>query len=170
MIARQRSGQRLLVDDLAARDVDEHAARLHQSETIGVEKAVRLGRPLAADDDKIAVRQKPVELCGAAELAEPGRKLLARLRMTAGAHYPHAERGAESADITPDATGADDTHGLAFNQKGPVGAVIEGARATIDDSVVQEFGEIENAGYGILRHRERAAHAARGRHRNIAAP
>jgi MFS family permease len=61
VIALQRVEKGILVDDLATGDVDQHAALLHRGKTGLVEQAHRLRRPLAADHDKIAVRQQPVE-------------------------------------------------------------------------------------------------------------
>jgi len=113
-IALQRVGERILVDDLAAGDVDEHTARLHCGKAGFVEEPGRLRRPLATDHHDIAFRQKPIEIAGAAELAEPRRQRFARVRLAAGADDPHAERGAEPADLEPDPAGADDTRGLAF--------------------------------------------------------
>src|SRR6202040_4126893 len=57
VIALQRVEKGILVDDLATGDVDQHAAVLHRGKTGMVEQAHRLRRPLAADHDKIAVRQ-----------------------------------------------------------------------------------------------------------------
>src|SRR6266550_1275389 len=112
----ERLGERVLVDDLAARDIDQDAALFHQRETVLVEEAGRLGRPLAADRDDIGIRQEAVEIVGAAEFAEALRQWLARLRRAAaGADDPHAEGGAEPADIEPDAAGADDAGRLAFD-------------------------------------------------------
>src|SRR6516162_6696056 len=48
--------------------------------------------------------------------------------------------------------------------------MVEGTGRAIDGNAVQAFGEIQNAGDRIFRHRQRATDAARGRHRHIAAP
>src|SRR5205823_433861 len=119
-------GEIVLVDDLAAGDIDENASGFHCGKAVLVEETVGLGRPLATDRDEIAVRQKPVEIPGAADLAEPRWHGLARLRTTPGAHNPHAECRAEAADIASDTAGADNAGGLALDQQRPIGAMIEG--------------------------------------------
>src|SRR5215471_7033709 len=141
----ERVHERVLVDDLAARDIDEHTSGLHCGKTVVIEQTGRLGRPLAADDDEIALRQKSIEIVSAAELTEPGRQF-ARLGVKASADDAHPERSAEPADIPPDAAGADDADGLALHQQRPIGAVIEGAGAAIDNSTMQTPGEKQNTG------------------------
>ncbi len=54
VVAGQRVGQGLFIDDLAAGDIDQHGPRLHGGKALRVEQAGRLGRPLAADGDEIA--------------------------------------------------------------------------------------------------------------------
>ena len=117
MIAPERVSERLLVDDLAARDIDQDAAGFHQGKALGIEQPVGFRRPLTADHDKIAGGEKPVEIRRAADLGEPGRQGLARLRRAPGADDPHAEPGAEPPDILADAAGADDTDRLAIEQQ-----------------------------------------------------
>ena len=70
MIALERVGKRLLVDDLTPGNVDEHASRLHRCKAILVEETGGLRCPLAADHHEIALRQEPIEISGAAKLAE----------------------------------------------------------------------------------------------------
>src|SRR3974377_1984532 len=70
MIALERFGEGLLVDDLTPGDVDEHAPCLHRCKTFLVEETGRLRCPLAADHHEIALRQEPIEIPGAAKLAE----------------------------------------------------------------------------------------------------
>src|SRR5579883_2219884 len=72
MAARERLGQGRLVDNLAAGEVDEHAACLHAGEAVAVEQPGRLRRPLAADHDKIAFRQQAVEIPAAPIRLKPG--------------------------------------------------------------------------------------------------
>jgi len=96
-----------------------HLDRPHpwRSTTIGAGSLFathRLRRPLAADHNKIAIRREPIEIPGAAELAEPRRQGEAWLRVAAGTENPHTERGAESTDIAPDSAGAHDARSLAF--------------------------------------------------------
>src|SRR5215470_8801709 len=139
----------LLVDNLAARDIDEHAAVLHRGKTVLIEQTGRLGRPLAADDDEIALRQKSIEVVSAAELTEP-RRQFTRLGVKAGAENAHAEGGAEPAHIAPNAAGADDADGLAFHQQRPVGAVVEATRPAIDGRVMQTLREEQDCGYRVF--------------------
>src|SRR3954453_3312043 len=61
MIALERAEKSLLVDNLAPRDIDQHAAGLHRREAVLVEQAGRFRGPLTAYCDEIALRQKPVE-------------------------------------------------------------------------------------------------------------
>src|SRR3954453_17492807 len=84
----ERLGERVLVDDLAARDIDQDAALFHQGETVLVEEPGRLRRPLAADRDDIGIRQKAVEIGGAAHFAEALRQWLAPLRRGGGGGGP----------------------------------------------------------------------------------
>src|SRR5229473_2009787 len=167
----ERPGERGFVDDLAAGDVDEDAAGFHRGKPLLVEEMRRLRRPLAADHDKVALRQQQVEIGGAAEPAKPGRQWRVRLRLLAPcADDPHAEGAAEPADLEPDPAGTDDQRGLALDQERPIGAMIEGAGRPVADRAVEALGEMEEAGHRIFRHRQRVAGAARGRHRDIAAP
>jgi hypothetical protein len=114
VIAAKRIDEGFLVDDLAPDDVDEHAPRLHRGKAVDVKETGRLRRPLAADHNKIAVRQEPIQFPGATEFAEPRRQRQAWLRVAAGTKDPHTERGAESADIAPDSADAHDACSLAF--------------------------------------------------------
>src|SRR5215472_9505977 len=92
----ERVHERVLVDDLAASDIDEHASGLHGGKTVLIEQTGRLGRPLAANDDEIALWQKSIEVVSTAELTEP-RRQFTRLGVKAGAENAHAQRGAEPA-------------------------------------------------------------------------
>src|ERR1051326_7452701 len=78
MAAVERIGERDLVDDLAARYVDEDAALFHQRKALLVEEARCLRRPLAAHDDEVALRQHAVEFRGAPQFAEARRQWLPR--------------------------------------------------------------------------------------------
>src|SRR5262245_57133099 len=64
MFAGERVRERLFVDDLATRDVDQHAPGLHGSEASGIEQAVRLRGPLASDHHELAFREIGVEISG----------------------------------------------------------------------------------------------------------
>src|ERR1700692_835818 len=84
MIALERIDEGLLVDDLAPGDVDEHAPRLHRGKTVLVEETGCLPRPLTADHHEIALGQEPIEIPGAAELAESCWQGLDWVRAAAG--------------------------------------------------------------------------------------
>jgi hypothetical protein len=72
--------------------------------------------------------------------------------------------------LATDAAGADDAQGLALQQQRPIGAVVECAGRAVIQRAVQFLGEMQDTGDGIFRHRKNAAHAARCRHRDVAAP
>src|SRR5439155_23345432 len=160
MIALHRVEKGVLVDDLASGDVDEHATLLHRGKPVLVEEPGGLRRPLAADHDEIAVRQKPVECLRPADLAKALRQRRARLRLTAGADDPHAERSAQPADFAPDPAGADYADGLALYEKRPIGSMIECAVFAIDRRAVEAHREMQNASDGIFRDWQRIRHAA----------
>jgi hypothetical protein len=70
MIALERVGEGLLVDDLTPGDVDEHAPRLYRCKTVLVEETGRFRCPLAADHHEIAFRREPIKIPGTAKLAK----------------------------------------------------------------------------------------------------
>jgi hypothetical protein len=88
----------------------------------------RLRRPLAADHNKIAIRQEPIEIPGAAKLAESQWQGPAWVRVAAGAQDPHAEGGAEFTNIEPDSAGTHDARCFTLQQKRSICAMVEGAR------------------------------------------
>src|SRR3984893_18940237 len=102
MIALERIGQCLFVDDLAPGDVDEHRPRLHRRKAVLVEETGRLRRPLTADHHEIAIRQEPIEIPGAAKLAESRWQGPAWVQVAAGADDPPAVRGAGVTHLAPD--------------------------------------------------------------------
>src|SRR5260370_40023518 len=110
MIALKRVGEGLLVDDLTPGDVDEHAPRLHRSKAVLVEEMGRLRCPLAADHHEIALRQEPIEIPGAAKLAESRWQGPVWVRVAAGAADPQAQGGAQVTDSEPESTGAHAAH------------------------------------------------------------
>src|ERR1700756_4094821 len=114
MLALERIDEGLLVDDLTAGDIDEHAPTLHGCKAILVEEAGRLRCPMAADHNKIALRQEPIEIPRPAKLAESYWQRLVPVSVTARADDPHAEGGAEFTDIEPDSACAHDARSLAF--------------------------------------------------------
>src|ERR1700722_269880 len=120
MIVLKSIGQSILVDDFAARDIDQDAPRLHRREAVLVEEPGCLRRPLAADHHEVALRQKPVDRPGPGDLAEALRQGRTWLRVAAGAEDPHAKRGAQPAYFEPDPAGANHADGLALYEQWPV--------------------------------------------------
>src|SRR6266404_7657558 len=98
MTAFQSVGEVVLVDDLAAGDIDEDAPRFHRGEAFPVEEPMGLRRPLAANRDEIAVWQVSIEISRATDLAEPRGQGLALPGATPGADDPHPECRAKAAD------------------------------------------------------------------------
>ena len=86
----------------------------------GIEQAVGLRRPLAADHHDVAFGQQAVEIRGVADFAEPLGQRLVQDSLTAGADNLHAKRRAQAPDLLPDAAGADDADGFAIQQQRPV--------------------------------------------------
>jgi hypothetical protein len=58
--------------------------------------------------------QEPIEIPGAAKLAESRWQGSDWVQVAAGAEDPHAEGGAEFTDIEPDSAGTHDARGLTF--------------------------------------------------------
>src|SRR6516165_1829078 len=170
MIALKRVGQGLLVNDLAACDVDEHAPRLHYGKAVFVEETRRLRGPLTADHDKIAGGQIAVELRRCAEFTEPVRQRGARIGVPAGADDSHPEGSTKPTGLEPDAAGAHDACSLALQQQRPIAARVKRTRLAVANCAVQALGEVQNPSYSVLRHREGTADAARGCDRDVAAP
>src|SRR5215212_9280754 len=106
MVAFERAEERVLIDDLAPRDVDQHAVGLHRREAVLVEQAGCVRGPLTAYCDEIALRQKPVESLRPADFAKAVRQGRAGLQLTAGADNTHAKRGAEPAHFGSDPASA----------------------------------------------------------------
>jgi len=63
-------------------------------------------------------------------------------------------------DLAADPTGADHTGGLALDEERPIGPMIELAGFAIDRRMVEAHREMQDAGHGIFRDRQRICHAA----------
>src|SRR3546814_2468133 len=70
--------QRRLVDDLAARGVDQIGVALHQPKTLGIDNVVRLGRVRTVDGDDV----HPAEHCVQRRPPRRLQRLLDRFRQT----------------------------------------------------------------------------------------
>src|SRR5229473_2513986 len=62
----QRDDQRFLIDDFAARHVDQDGARSHRRKRFAADQVGRLRRPLATDRYTIALRQHRMKPIGSA--------------------------------------------------------------------------------------------------------
>src|SRR5262249_47027004 len=158
----QGVGQRLLIDDLAAGDIDQHAADLHALEPLAVEQPVRLRRPLTGNHHEVAVGEEVIELVRPADLAEARRQRPTGAGLAAGADHAHADGGTQPADLEPDAAGTDHQYGLALKQQRPVGAVVEVAGIAIDAGAMEALAKVENAGQRVTGHRQRISRPAPG--------
>ena len=170
VVAGQRVSQGVLVDDLAPSNVDEDAVWLHRGKTVFVEQAVRFRRPLATDGNDIAVRQETIKVVGAGDFGEPRGQGLIRDRVAAGANDPHAEGGAEAADLYADPAGADDAGGLAVQHKRPIHPRTKCARVPINGGTVEALGKVQDTSHRVFRDRLRIGRSARGRYGHVAAP
>src|SRR5262249_23594886 len=94
--------------------VDDTAPRRHRSKAVLVEETGRLRCPLTADHHEIALRQEPIEIPGAAKLAESRWQEPVWVRVAAGADDPHAEGGAEVTGIQPHSARAHGARSLTF--------------------------------------------------------
>jgi hypothetical protein len=80
--------------------------------------------------------------------------------MAARAEDPHAQGGAKSSDLATDSTDTDNARGFTFQQKGPIGSMVECARRPVDRSAVQAFRKVQDAGHRVFRHRQGIAQAS----------
>ena len=74
--------------------------------------------------------------------------------MAACAEDPHTQGGTKSSDLAPDPARPDNARGFPFQEKRPIGAVIECADRPVHRGAVQTFREVQNAGHRIFRHRQ----------------
>src|SRR5215472_6950279 len=101
----QRGIKRVLVDDLAARDVDEERAGLHQRQPPRVEQICRFRPQRGADRDRVAARQHLVERGERVDALDLG---IRRTRAAVGGDNAAAERRGAARYLAPDAAIADD--------------------------------------------------------------
>src|SRR5262245_20774604 len=138
----ERIDQRRFIDDLAARDVDQHRSRAHRLERRAADPTGRLRRPLAADGHELALARPHMKTLRALETAESRRQSFPRRDVAPGADHAHPGAGAQAADRLADPTGADDAHGLAFHEHRPIAGVLETLPLSIAVSAVQAAGEV----------------------------
>ena len=104
----ERGVERVLVDDAAARGVDEHQRRLGLGELVGADQADGLGRLGQVDADEVGLGEQGVEV----------DQTDAHLRGPAGLHvgvvgdHVHAERREPLGDQDADPAEPDDADGL----------------------------------------------------------
>src|SRR5215469_753459 len=157
MIAPERVGESLLVDNFASGDVDDNAPGLHRGKAVLVEEKGCLRGQLTADHDEIALRQEAVDIFRTAQLAEPGWQRLVWLGVAADAEDPHAEGSAKFANVAPDSAGTHDAHRLACQKERSICAMVERANAAVDHGTVQALGKVQNTGHRVFCHGQRIA-------------
>jgi hypothetical protein len=111
-----------------------------------------------------------IKVGGAGDFGEPRGQGLIRDRVVAGANDPHAEGGAEAADLYADPAGADDAGGLAVQHKRPIHPRTKCARVPIDGGTVEALGKVQDTSHRVFRDRQRIGRSARGRYGHVAAP
>src|SRR5262249_12237718 len=99
----------------------------------------------------------PIEIPGAAKLAESRWQGPVWVRVAAGADDPHAEGGAEVTDIAPDSAGGPGARSLTFQYKRSVCAVVEPPPPPTGRGAVEALGKVQNTGRRVFRHRQRIA-------------
>ena len=109
LAALERLDERVLVDQLAAGDVDDPDAVLHPRELLAPDEAARLRRERRVEGDEVRVGDEVVERLGALdpELAEA----LGRDVRVVGAHA-HLEPARAPGDLLADPAEADQPEGL----------------------------------------------------------
>src|SRR5437762_4260318 len=101
----QGSVERILVDDCAARDVDEECRRFHPREAAGVEQPLGFGPEGGADRDSVAERQHLVECRQRIDALDAVAGLA---RATVRGKDMAAESGGTARHLSPDPTEPDD--------------------------------------------------------------
>ena len=87
--------ERSLVDDRAARRVDQHRRRLHRRETLGVDQVARLDAQRDVDADDVGIGEQTIEV-----VVPPGQR------------HAGAEGLGEACRLAPDPAGPDDEQAL----------------------------------------------------------
>ena len=149
----QRCVQRGLVDDAAARRVDQERLRLHALQPVGIEHADRLRRLRAMDADEVGARQRGVEIGD--RLAAGGLDVGGGLVGIEHQHV-HFHRQAALGGAAADAAEADDQDRLAVE--------IERQHAEpLRPSVVPDQRMHFGRALGERQHHEQRAFGDRGR-------
>src|SRR6516165_7828477 len=100
--------QGFLVDESAARNVDEVGSPLQQRKALGIHEVSRLRRDRRGKNDEIAFRQDLIEPVEANRL---GGNPASLLRMLAHRNYMHADRLRKLCECCAYGSKADDDHG-----------------------------------------------------------
>src|SRR5712691_10917283 len=108
----QRGIDRILVDHLAARDVDEERCRLHQREAACIDQPGGLGAERGAQRHGVAFGQHAVELGQREDALDAGLRLA---RAAVRGEDAHAKRRRTPRHLPPDPAIADDTERRAAN-------------------------------------------------------
>ena len=168
----QRVEQRRLVDDAAARAVDEVGGGLHEGQLARADQVARVVLQRHVHGDEIGARQRGAEVGG--RLAAHGLDLTRRVgRVDADAF--EAERGQRLDEAAADAAEPDDQHGAAghvLRVELHLAHVVALAHGAVE--LRQALGQGEHQGDGVLHHRGRVGeadgrhdHAALGRRRHV---
>ena len=106
----ERREQRVLVDDRAARDIDQDRVGTHARELRGPDQALGRRAQRTGDPDEVGGLEQPVQLVRA---AEPVGRRVERARPADDRHDPHAERPGADRDRLADVAVADAADGPA---------------------------------------------------------
>ena len=143
----QALGQRRLVDDRAAADVDEHRAGLDRRERVGVEQAARRVGGGQRDDDAVGAADERAQLGHRVELVDVRD---AALEAALDRDHVHAERAGQPRGLGADRADADEQQRLAAQLADRVLAGRPVARALVALEQRQLLGEREQAEDGEL--------------------
>ncbi len=151
----KRIGQRILVDDLSADDVDQPGAGLHGGEPCGIEEAPRLVRQRTGEHDPIGLGQHRAQGVESNDVVE------VRGRRGRASHTgdPDIERRQQARDMGADAAHAHDDRALAFQRHGrePTAQGQPAVLALRRDPLRNAACQGQHGGDRGLRHRQRVA-------------
>ena len=159
----QALGERGLVDDRAAADVDEHGAGLDGGERVGVEQAAGGVGQRQRDDDAVGAGHQRGQLVRRVELVDV--RGLAR-GVALDRQHAHAERLREPRGLGPDLAEADDQQRAVAQLADGLLARRPVALALVGEQLRQVLGEREQPEQRELRQRP-GVHAARRRHDHV---
>src|SRR5207244_4978755 len=92
-----------------------------------------------------------MQAIGAFEASEPRRQRSLRHDPAPGADDPHADAAAQARHLLANASGANDTHRLPFEQDRSVGSMIESMALLIAGRLGEPARRVNGTGEGVLR-------------------